>query len=481
MAKPSKKGAKSEREVAAEATKKKEILDKVAQSNLPTKTILKELGISRSTYYSWLKRYEEHGDEGLLDSRSLTKAEELEKEAVPADEEVQVEPPEVVETPEVLEEAPPETVAEIVIKEVTAPPLEEVEVKSEEPAPPAEEALVKPEEPVAVAAEAEPVKEEEVAVAPTMVPPSGTEQKKGMGGYAFLAVVLLVVGLLLSISLSNQNSYQLKKSSNTLTLWKGKFAPRGFEMVESFQPVVVGDNDVSALTGRTFTGKDAAYKAIFAFFMDQVNGQTAQGDDADISKMNVVLDQAERFLNGNGKKDRSMAAMQFQLAQKRVAMAELGLHKAYQQALPIYQEALRAGLADATTLEAKLDTMQQALGLVPVVTPEAPGQEAEVTSTEEAQTAEAEGAVAPEGSAKEVETTAAEETEVAGTQKAEVAGTQETENKEPGTTVEAQSTAGESDTVVTETETEATAEPAKPEEETEKPTSFMEWLRSKQY
>lgn len=466
MAKPSKKGTKSEGEVAAEAARKKEILDKVAQSNLPTKTILKELGISRSTYYSWLKRYEEHGGEGLLDSRSLAKAQEPEKEAVPAVEEPRVEPAEAVEIPELVEEGVPEPVTEMVIEEVAPPPPEEVEVKIEEP-------VVTPEEPVAVPAEAEPVQEEEEPVAPTMVPPSGTEQKKGMGGYAVLAVVLLVVGLLLSISISNQNSYKLKKSGNTLTLWKGKFAPRGFEMVESFQPVAVGDNDVSALTSRTFTGKDAAYKAIFAFFMDQVNGQTAQGDDADISKINVVLDQAESFINGNGTKGRTMSAMQFQLAQKRVAMAELGLHKAYQQALPIYQEALRAGLADATVLEAKLDSMQKALGLVPVVTPEAVEQEAEVTSTEEAQTTEAEGTAAPEEPAKEIEATAAEETEVV--------APQETEAEEAGATEEAQSTVGASETVVTETETEATAEPAKPEEETEKPTSFMEWLRSKQY
>ena len=44
MAKPSKKGAKSEGEVAAEAARKKEILDKVAQSNLPTKTNFKRVG-----------------------------------------------------------------------------------------------------------------------------------------------------------------------------------------------------------------------------------------------------------------------------------------------------------------------------------------------------------------------------------------------------------------------------------------------------
>ena len=106
MARPSKKGAKTEAEVVAEARRKKEILDKVAQSNIPTKTILKELGISRSTYYSWLKRYEEEGDEGLLDSRSLAKTEEEVEEAAIAVEEVQPQPPVTVAAEEVVEEKP---------------------------------------------------------------------------------------------------------------------------------------------------------------------------------------------------------------------------------------------------------------------------------------------------------------------------------------------------------------------------------------
>ena len=40
---------------------------------------LKELAISRSTYYSWLKRYEDEGDEGLMDSRSVVKPEDEEE------------------------------------------------------------------------------------------------------------------------------------------------------------------------------------------------------------------------------------------------------------------------------------------------------------------------------------------------------------------------------------------------------------------
>ena len=474
MAKPSKKGTKSEAAVAAEAKRKREILDKVAQSNLPTKTILKELGISRSTYYSWLKRHEEHGDEGLLDSRSLPKAQETEMEAAPPVEETEREPAEVIIPPDVVEESQPEPVAEVVIEEEVAPPGEEVVVEPEDVEPPQEEEILKPEQLVAAPAQAEPEIEEK-AVAAEMLPPSGGEERKGMGGYAFLAVVLLVVGLVLSISISNRSTYKLEKSSNTLTLWKGKFAPRGFEIVESFEPVAVGDSDVSTLTGRTYSGKDAVYEAVFSFFMDQVNGETAQGDGADISQINQVLDQAEGFLNGNGQKGTSLAVMQFQIAQKRVAMAELGLHKAYQQALPIYQEALRAGLADATVLEAKVDIMQEALGLVPAVTPETQAEEAEVNLSEEVQTTEEETAVAPEEPAEKVEATEEEEPQ------AGIAVVQEAEIKEVQTEVESEAAVGESETIAPEKETEAAVEPANPEEETEKPTSFMEWLRSKRY
>jgi len=156
MAKPSRKGAKSEAEVAAEAKRKKEILDKVAQSNLPTKTILKELGISRSTYYSWLKRYEEEGEEGLLDSRSL---------AQPGEEKVEVAPPaEEAEPTEV--EKPLEAVAEEVMEEKPKPPA-------------AEEPKVKPPEPVVPPLAKEPRAEEKVS-RPAPTPPSfrGGEPRK---------------------------------------------------------------------------------------------------------------------------------------------------------------------------------------------------------------------------------------------------------------------------------------------------------------
>ncbi|MFA9433283.1 MAG: helix-turn-helix domain-containing protein [Deltaproteobacteria bacterium] len=470
MARPSKKGAKTEAEVAAEARRKKEILDRVAQSNIPTKTILKELGISRSTYYSWLKRYEEEGDEGLLDSRSLAQATEEVEETAPAVEEVQPQPFVTVAAEEAVEEKPPEPVAEEVIEEEAVPP-------------PPEETVVKPAEPVVTPAPVEPEKAEEVARPEPMVPHGGDQKKKGLGGYGFIAVMLLAVGLLLSISISNHGTYQLRKDSNSLTLWKGKFAPRGYEMVEAFEPVVVDDADVSALTGRTYTGKEDVHRAIFAFFMDQISAET------DIGKMNLLLARAEAFAESNGAGDTSLASMRFQLAQRRVGMAEQVLHKAYQEALPVFQEALKAGLADPAMLEAKVETMQKALGLVPAVEPEAPEQQAEVSPAEEQVGKEAAITAPPETGAKEAEAPAVAE-EPAKEEEAAVAEESAKEEEAavaPGVgaeetqiSAEVESSVEEGETVPEETETDSTVEQTNPEEETDKPTSFMEWLKAKQ-
>ena len=473
MARPSKKGAKTEAEVAAEAKRKKEILDRVAQSNIPTKTILKELGISRSTYYSWLKRYEEEGDEGLLDSRSLAKDTEEVEETAPAVEEIQPQPSVTVAAEEAVEEKPPEPVAEEVMEEEPVPP-------------PPEETVVQPEEPVAAPAPVEPEKTEEVTIPEPMVPHGGDQTKKGLGRYGFIAVMLLVVGLLLSISISNHSTYQLRKDNNSLTLWKGKFAPRGYKMVEAFEPVVVDDADVSALTGRTYAGKEDVHRAIFAFFMDQVNGEAARGDEADIGKMALLLYRAEAFAESNGAGDASLASMRFQVAQQRVGMAEVGLHKAYQKALPVYQEALKAGLGDAAMLEAKVETMQKALGLVPVVAPEALEQQAEVPPTEEQaevppteEQAGKEAAIAapPETVAKEVETPAVAEESAKEEEATVTPGVGAEETLIPA---QVESSIEEGETVPAETETDSTVEQANPEEETDKATSFMEWLKAKQ-
>ena len=471
MAKPSRKGTKSEAEIATEAKRKKEILDKVAQSDLPTKTILKELGISRSTYYSWLKRYEEEGEEGLLDSRSLPKAEEEVKEVSPTVEEKEPEAAEAEVVMEVAEELPSEPKAE---------PFKEMEARTPHTEPPA----MTPDTPVAA-----PVKEEsevkpEVVMPNETVSSTGGEKKKGIGIYAFIAIFLLILGLLFSVSLSHYNTYELRETGNTLTLWKGKFAALGFEMVESFQPLQVGDSDVSALTGRTYAGKDDLNRAVYVFLMSEINAEMAKGNEANNGKIGLLMARAEDIVGTDAKGGKGLADIRYQLAEKRVAFAEIELKKAYEKALPVYQEAARMGLADAAKLKAKIAIMQETLRGAPVeevaavtaeeaepkALTETAGKKA-LTPTSEGKPVE--GVVTPateEKPAEEAVTKAApEETP----EKAEVSTAVATPAKETGS---AESPADIPEVSPTEPETSSGA--VGQEEKPNNPTSFMDWLKS---
>ncbi|MFP3869570.1 MAG: helix-turn-helix domain-containing protein [Syntrophobacteria bacterium] len=338
MDNPAKKGVKSEADIAEEARRKKEILDKVAQSNLPTKTILKELGISRSTYYSWLKRYEEEGVDGLIDSRSLARQEEAEEKATPAPEEVEAE---------------------------AAEPLREAESAREEVSelPAVGQTLPEGKETVAEAQRPEKTDVKEAMMAEEKMG-SGGGGKRGIGVYALIAIALLVIGLLLTISSSNYNSYHLRKSGEKLSLWKGKFAPRGSEMVDSFEPLNVGESDISSLTGKRFVGKDAVYKAVFTHFMDRINAQESK-DNPDMAEINRLLAKAEEVIVTAVGEGRNMSKPRFELAKKRVAVAEQQLRNAYEKALPVYQQARKQGVADRTELESKMQEMKAALGVVP--------------------------------------------------------------------------------------------------------------------
>jgi transposase len=51
---------------------KMEIITLVEQSELSVKATLKELGIHRSTFYEWYKRYLEKGYDGLAWKRAMT-------------------------------------------------------------------------------------------------------------------------------------------------------------------------------------------------------------------------------------------------------------------------------------------------------------------------------------------------------------------------------------------------------------------------
>ena len=48
------------------AQEKAEIIELVEQSNLPVRQTLDRLSIRKSTFYNWLKRYEDSGVNGLI-------------------------------------------------------------------------------------------------------------------------------------------------------------------------------------------------------------------------------------------------------------------------------------------------------------------------------------------------------------------------------------------------------------------------------
>jgi putative transposase len=48
-------------------SEKYEIIRLVEESSLPIQTTLRQLDIHKSTFYNWLKRYQEHGVDGLED------------------------------------------------------------------------------------------------------------------------------------------------------------------------------------------------------------------------------------------------------------------------------------------------------------------------------------------------------------------------------------------------------------------------------
>jgi hypothetical protein len=341
MSNPPKTGPKSEAEIAEEGMRKKAILDTVAESNLPTRTILKELRISRSTYYSWLKRYQEEGMTGLMDSRSGPRSpdevEEVDPEATT--EEAPVHEP--VEAASNAEEGREELTH---ATEVPAPVVEEHEPDQPSPEP---------------GQDREPEREE----APTSeerVEGVGGLRKKGTGPYIIIGLLALVVVVLLIMSVNNYNTYQVRQTGKTLTLWKGRFAPGGSEQVKSFEPVDIEGSDVSRLADTRFAGRDAAYKAIFQYFMAQVTAEVNKGDKGDLGKVDRFFAKADTLV---GKQSSDMAGPRFELAQKRVAVAEMSLKRAYQKALPAYQEALRLKLGDSATLTAQIEAMQVALGL----------------------------------------------------------------------------------------------------------------------
>lgn len=196
----------------------------------------------------------------------------------------------------------------------------------------------------------------------TKVDLSEGEKRKGKGPYAVVAILLLVAGILVSFSFNNYTTYRLKQTGNALTLWRGEFAPQGEKKVESFAPVVVEDTEAKSLTARQYDSKDAAYEAILGYFMERIDAESAKGDQANLSRIHQLYDQAQAIFDRATKDGSDLGTSLYRLAQKEVAVAEMSLKRAYRKALPVYERALRQGADDVDMLQAKIEAMRAALG-----------------------------------------------------------------------------------------------------------------------
>ncbi|MCG6917130.1 MAG: hypothetical protein LJE89_06240 [Deltaproteobacteria bacterium] len=192
-----------------------------------------------------------------------------------------------------------------------------------------------------------------------------SEGKKGVGIYTLIAILILVLGLLFTVSMSNKSTYRFVSNGETITLWEGKFIPKGSEPVKNFDPLQAGELKARGLTGKNYVGQRAAYKALFDELMALVTAESAKGKEADLNKLRMLLDRGENLLDRGERAGLELLGARFQLAKALVNVAEMSLERAYRKALPAYEEAIESGTGDRETLEVKRDTMQSVLESAP--------------------------------------------------------------------------------------------------------------------
>ena len=192
-----------------------------------------------------------------------------------------------------------------------------------------------------------------------------SEGKKGVGIYTLIAILILVLGLLFTVSMSNKSTYRFVSNGETITLWEGKFIPKGSEPVKNFDPLQAGELKARGLTGKNYVGQRAAYKALFDELMALVTAESAKGKEADLNKLRMLLDRGENLLYQGERAGVELLGARFQLAKALVNVAEMSLERAYRKALPAYEEAIESGTGDRETLEVKRDTMQSVLESAP--------------------------------------------------------------------------------------------------------------------
>jgi transposase len=251
-----------------ESTRKKAILDAVKRSSASVKATLQELGLPQSTYYKWQKRYKSRGLDGLQTGNPVSdkvwqRYIDLEKKekGLPDKSKKSAEETQIMTSEQ-------DRIKEVLFR------------RFDGEAPPAKEAA--PEAPAPKAAE-------EPTSPPSYTPPPEEPTDK-MFKYA-VGALACVIAILLLASLSNSNKFAFKQNDQMVELWRGRFAPMGWNRVASF-------SDPKILTGvqqKTAYSKKQTYGILSDYFINRADEILKTGETPDLKAAKSYLGHASKY------------------------------------------------------------------------------------------------------------------------------------------------------------------------------------------
>ena len=267
-----KKPPKSKATGGSEAAKrKKAIIDAVGRSSASVKATLKELGVSKSTYYKWVKAYKDKGLKGLeagnpVSSDVWRRLSEFEKR----------------------EKGP---------SKKSKSPVEETKTMKSEQDKGTKDLLFKKfdEEPAKVAEE-EPKTVEEPPSAPSYTPPPQEPMDKTLK-YALLGFAA-VIAILLMASLSNSNNFYFRQNDQMVELWQGRFSPMGERFVASFSDAKLFES----VPKKDVYSRKEAFRILSAYFVKRADEILNTDETPDVKAVKSYLTQASNYAQSDSAK-----------------------------------------------------------------------------------------------------------------------------------------------------------------------------------
>ena len=257
-----------------ESKRKKAVLDAVKRSSVPVKATLEELGLSQSTYYTWLKRYKAKGLDGLevgnpVSDEVWQRFIDLEKSEgkVLAESKLAIE-----ETQTMTSKQDNERTRKLLFK------------RFDEEASKGPEKAASPEKKPSPGA-AEPKTVKEPPYTPPPQEPMDKTFKYAIGAFA------CVIAILLLVSWCNSSKFYFRQKDRMVQLGQGTFAPMGKKLVASFSDLRILNNVPKQ---KSYTKKQA-YGILSDYFVKRADEILKTGATPDLKAAKSYLARASEY------------------------------------------------------------------------------------------------------------------------------------------------------------------------------------------